>query len=293
MKPNWNIRIAMAVLAVLIAVRPGLPSGDDARVPVGSNLQVLLVVDETLSMSALDHAGVRSRLEGVREDLGQVSKALPDSQFALIGFGHEARLDMPFTSDSGAVARAIAGITREPMMAGTGTVLDRPLALMQDVLAGAVKQHPDRRQVVIFVSDGENTLAGAKQASYAGLAKHIDEGAVLGYGTIGGGRMPTGGEPPWTFVTDNKTGEDAVSRADEQNLRKVAKELGVEYAYRGGSGDLTEWASGLARGGEAEGTQPDDKREVYWILALILAALAIVELRLDVAAWRAAKEVAG
>jgi Ca-activated chloride channel family protein len=293
MKPNWNIRIAMAVLAVLIAVRPGLPSGEDGRVPVGSNLQVLFVVDETLSMSALDHAGVRSRLEGVREDLGQITKALPDSQFALIGFGHDAQLDLPFTSDPGAISRAVTGIAREPMMSGTGTVLDRPLALMQDVLAGAAKQHPDRRQVVIFASDGENTLAGARQASYSGLGKYIDEGAVLGYGTIGGGRMPTGGEPPWTFVTDHTTGEDAVSHADEQNLRKIAKQLGVEYAYRGGSGDLTEWASGLARGGEAASAQPDDKREVYWILALILAGLAIVELRLDVAAWRAAKEVAG
>jgi Ca-activated chloride channel family protein len=179
------------------------------------------------------------------------------------------------------------------MLAGTGTVLDRPLQLMQSVLEGIAEQHPERRRVVIFASDGENTLAGARQASYSGLAKYIDQGAVLGYGTLGGGRMPTGGEPPWTFVRDHLTGEDAVSRADEQNLRKIAKELGVEYAYRGGSGDLTEWAQGLARGGDTKAAPQDDKREVYWILALILAALAIVELRLDVLAWRAAKEVAG
>jgi Ca-activated chloride channel family protein len=293
MKPNWNIRIAMAVLAVLIAVRPGLPSGNATEVPRGSDLEVLLVVDETLSMSALDHAGVRSRLEGVREDLTQVTKALPDSQFALIGFGHDASVDLPFTSDPGAVSRAVTGIAREPMLAGTGTVLDRPLPLMHSVLSGIAKQYPDRRRVVIFVSDGENTLAGARQASYAGLAKYIDAGAVLGYGTLGGGRMPTGGEPPWTFVRDQSTGKDAVSRADEPNLRKIAKQLGVEYAYRGGSGDLTEWAQGLARGGPDDPGQEDDKREVYWILALVLAALAVVELRLDVLAWRAAKEVAG
>jgi len=293
MKPNWNIRIAMTVLAVLIAVRPGLPSGDTPKVRPGSDLEVLLVVDETLSMSALDHAGVRSRLEGVREDLGQVTRALPDSQFALIGFGHEAQVDLPFTSDPGAISRAVAGITREPMLAGTGTVLDRPLPLMQSVLAGIAKQYPDRRRVVIFVSDGENTLKGARQASYAPLAKYVEDGAVLGYGTIAGGRMPTGGEPPWTFVRDKATGKDAVSRADEANLRKIAKQLGVDYAYRGGSGDLTEWAQGLARGGPTEPGQEDDKREVYWILALLLAALGVVELRLDVLAWRAAKEVAG
>ena len=57
MSVNWNLRIAMAVLAVLIAFRPGIGGAVNAEEPVGSDLEVLLVVDETLSMSALDHAG--------------------------------------------------------------------------------------------------------------------------------------------------------------------------------------------------------------------------------------------
>lgn len=295
MKPNWNIRIAMAVLAILIAVRPGLGGGDDESTKVGSDLEVLLVVDETLSMSALDHAGVRSRLEGVREDLGDVTHALPDARFGLIGFGHDVKMDLPFTSSRQAVDRAVAGIAREPMLAGTGTVMDRPLALMQSVLARAEKERPDRRRIVILVSDGENTAPGVKQDSFAPLAPFIDGGAVLGYGTPAGGRMPTGGEPPWTFVRDVSTSADALSRIDDANLRTIAEELGIEYAYRGGTGDLTDWARGLSRGAaETErGEEYEDKQELYWILALLLAALAVVELRLDVAAWRQAKEVAG
>lgn len=293
MKPNWNIRIAMAVLAVLIAFRPGVGGGGHTEKPVGDRLEVLLVVDETLSMSALDYAGVRSRLEGVREDLTQISRALPDARIGLIGFGHDAKIDLAFTNSRAAVQRAIQKVTREPLLAGTGTVMDRPLDLMRTVLEDAEKQHPDRRRVVVFLSDGENTKKGARQRSFAPLAQYVDAGAVLGYGTSAGGRMPTGGEPPWTFVRDLATGGDALSRVDEANLQKIAKQLGVEYAYRGGTGSLTPWAAALAQDGSSSSSDGSEDFELYWILAIMLAGLALVELRLDVLAWREAKEVAG
>ncbi|MDO7869218.1 vWA domain-containing protein [Nocardioides jiangxiensis] len=293
MKPNWNIRIAMAVLAVLIAFRPGIGGAVTAEKPVGNDLEVLLVVDETLSMSALDYNGARSRLEGVRDDLTTITKALPYARFGLIGFGHDAKVDLAFTDSRAAIQRAITGITREPMMAGTGTTLDRPLDLMTTVLAQAQRQHPDRRRVVIFLSDGENTKAGAVQRSFAVARKYVDDGAVLGYGTSQGGRMPTGGEPPWTFVRNLATGQDARSRIDETNLRKIAGQLGVDYAYRGGTGSLTDWAVGLSHDSQNLTEDGKDDFELYWILAIVLAALALVELRLDVLAWREAKEVAG
>lgn len=292
MKPNWNIRIAMAVLAVLIAFRPGIGGSGHAEQPVGDRLEVLLVVDETLSMSALDHAGVRSRLEGVREDLTQITKALPDAHVALIGFGHDAKVDLASSDSRAAVQRAIQKVTREPMLAGTGTVMDRPLDLMRTVLAQAKKQHPERSRVVVFLSDGENTKKGVRQRSFAPLAKYVDAGAVLGYGTSAGGRMPTGGEPPWTFVRDQSTGGVALSRIDEANLQKIAKQLGVEYAYRGGTGSLTAWAAALAQDGSSTAADGNEDVELYWILALVLAGLALVELRLDVLAWREAREVA-
>ncbi|GGO87497.1 hypothetical protein GCM10011584_12270 [Nocardioides phosphati] len=292
MKPNWNIRIAMAVLAVLIAFRPGVGGAGHEQKPVGDKLEVLFVVDETLSMSALDYAGVRSRLEGVRQDLTDITRALPDAHIGLIGFGHDAKVDLAFTDSRAAVQRAVQRVTREPMMAGTGTVMDRPLDLTRTVLADAKKQHPDRRFVVVFLSDGENTRKGAHQRSFAPLAKYIDDGAVLGYGTSAGGRMPTGGEPPWTFVRDQSTGSIALSHVDEGNLRKIAKQLGVDYAYRNGTGSLTPWAAALAQHGSSSSRDGNEDVELYWVLALLLAGLALVELRLDVLAWREAKEVA-
>lgn len=287
----WRVRAAMVLLAVLIVLRPGIGGGGDDQAAPGSELDVLMVVDETVSMSALDHAGVRSRLEGVREDLTDIAEALPDSRFALVTFGRRADPELPFTSDSQAVTAAIAEITREPLLQGTGSTMSRPLTVVRDTLRRAAEQHPDRRQIVVFASDGENTATDEPQRSWAPVKQYVEGGAVLGYGTPTGARMPTGGEPPWTFVRDRATGADALSRLDEGNLERIAQEIGVEYARRGNSTSLTDWARGLTRGGS--GGDGEKGAEIYWILAALLAGLAVLELRYDVLALREAREAVG
>ncbi len=287
MSGAWKLWATMLLLGVLILIRPGIGETQETEAAAGSDLEVLLVVDETLSMSALDHAGVRSRLEGVREDLAEITGTLPSSRFALLTFGSSAHLELPFTSDPEAVEAAVDGIAREPMLDGTGSRMDRPLKLMRQVLDRAREQHPERRRVVVFASDGENTAPG-KQASFGVLEERVDAGAVFGYGTARGGLMPTGGEPPWTFVRDFSTGQDAVSRLDGKNLERIADQMGVDYAHRGAPGGLDDWARSLA-GGEDETGDGQAKHELYWLLAILLAGLAVAELRLGLLALRDAR----
>lgn len=286
----WRVRMAMVVLGVLIVLRPDVGGAGEGGPAPGADLDVVLVVDQTVSMSALDHAGVRSRLEGVREDMTDIAEALPDARIALVTFGQKAEADLPFTTDQQAVADAIEQIAREPLLAGTGSTMSRPLDLLRGLLQRAAEQHPDRRQVVIFASDGENTSTTERQRSFAPLEEYVEGGAVLGYGTPGGARMPTGGEPPWTFVRDRATGADAISRLDEDNLRRIAGQLGVDYTRRGNSESLSGWARSLSRGGGGATGDGDQGMEVYWVLAALLAAVAVLELRYDVLAWREARE---
>jgi len=293
MTANWHVRGAMLLIAILIAIRPGLGETEQEKAAPGSDLEVLLVVDRTVSMSALDHAGVRSRLEGVRTDLDEIVAALPNAQLAVVTFGKSATLDLPFTSDPDAVLPTIDELTREPLLAGTGTSVDRPLPLVRKVLRRAAQQHPGRTRILVFASDGENTLVGHRQRSFAPLAEYVDGGAVFGYGSAAGGLMPTGGEPPWEFVRDLRTGEDAVSRLDEANLRRVADEIGVDYAARGSAASLEEWARGLtAAGDDADGADDGEaKYQLYWLLALVLVGLAGLELRLSWLAFAEARRV--
>lgn len=292
MSGQWRVRTAMAVLGLLIVLRPGLGETGTTEVAPGEDLEIVLVVDETVSMSALDHAGVRSRLEGVKEDLHAIAKALPESRFALVTFGRKAELEMPFTSDPEAVRVGIDSIAREPLLAGTGSTMSRPLPIVRDLLARSQAQHPDRRRVLIFASDGENTSRTEKQASFAPLDPLVDVAAVLGYGTPDGARMPTGGDPPWTFVRDITRRVDAISRLDEPNLQKIASELGGDYTRRGNLESLGPWAEAVGGKGHEVG-DGEAKYELYWVFALLLLGCALLELRYDVAAWREAREAVG
>ena len=286
----WQVRVAMVVLGLLLSFRPGIGDDDVETVPAGSDLEVLLVVDQTVSMSALDYAGVRSRLEGVREDFSEIVEQLPDSRFALIRFGKTSRVELPFTTEADELLEAIAGLGREPLLAGVGTTVDRPLDDMTTLLRRSAEQHPDRRRILVFASDGEVTAAGSRQRSFAGLEGYLDGGAVLGYGSEAGGLMPTGGEPPWTFVRDLRTGRDALSRLDEENLQRIAHELGVEYAHRTSPGGLDDWVQALRRGTPGQDEEPGHKYELYWVLALLILGLAWYELRHDLREFLAARQ---
>lgn len=281
MTPIWRVRLGLVVLGLLLAIRPGLGDDDTETVPAGSDLEVLLVVDRTVSMSALDWAGVRSRLEGVREDFREMVEQLPDSRFALVSFGRTSRVELPFTSDSDEVLDVVDGLGREPLLAGVGTTVDRPLADLTELLRRSTEQHPERRRVLVFASDGEVTVEGTRQRSFEPAAGYVDEGAVLGYGTEQGGLMPTGGRPPWTFVRDLSTDSNALSKIDEDNLRRIADQLDVEYAHRAGPGGLDDWAQELRRGTPGSDEEPGHKYELYWLVALLMFGLALFELRHD------------
>lgn len=293
MTPIWQVRSLLLVLGFLLALRPGVGDDDTETVPAGSDLEVLLVVDQTVSMSALDYAGVRSRLEGVREDLTQMVEQLPDSRFAMVRFGKSSRVALPFTTDSDELLDTIDELGREPLLAGVGTSMDRPLGDMTALLRRAVEQHPDRRRIVVFASDGEVTAEGTRQRSFAPLEPYLDGGAVFGYGTEQGGLMPTGGEPPWTFVRDLKTGKDALSHLDEDNLQRIADQMGVEYAHRTAPGGLDDWVQALRRGTPGPDEKPVNKYELYWLLALLIFGLALVELRHDIRELLVARQELG
>jgi len=281
MTPVWRVRLLMPLVAGLILLRPGFGEAGQVETAPGADLEILLVVDRTTSMSALDFAGVRSRMEGVREDLDEIVAALPDSRFAMVTFGRTAQLEVPFTSDSEPVFEAIDGLAREPLLVGTGSRVDRPLDLMTDVLRRAAESHPDRRQVVVFASDGEITVPTPAQRSFSRLAQYVDAGAVFGYGTTVGGLMPTGGAPPWTFVRDPATKQDARSRVDEANLRGIADQLEVSYAHRSAPGGLDAWAADLRGGDGVPDREGDAKYQLYWMLAIALFGLGLAGLRLD------------
>lgn len=278
-------RVGIVVLFVLVLLRPGFGNAD---APVHlTDVEVLVVVDRTRSMAALDHADRQPRIEGVKADLADLVQELPGARFGLLTFGADARLTLPLTTDTAAFVAGVETLDLEGPRDGTGSRADRPVPELREALARAEATHPERRRMVVYLGDGEDTESSPEQ-SFAGVRPLVGGGIVLGYGTEEGARMPVSDELDGRegYVRDPETGGDAVSRADLDNLARIADELGVRFEHRDGSDDM----AAIARSFEASYVEAggDDTRpaehDLTWLAGLGLLALLLGEL---VSGWRA------
>lgn len=267
----------MVVLVALAALGPAL--GDTsvaARRP--AEVQVLVVLDRTVSMSALDGREDGSRLETAVADLTTLPDELPTARLGLVTFGSSARLVMPFTTDHEAFRRALSLVGREKPTEGRGSRIDRPLETVRTVLGRSRAQHPDRDTVVVLVSDGENTAPG-RQSSFGPLAPLVAGGLVVGHGTAAGAPMPIVEGSTARFLPDLVRGGTARSVRDEANLRRIADELGVAYVDANDAAAVDRAFGRLAPPPRAVPAEARTSQQVTWLVGLVLAGLAAVLLR--------------
>jgi Ca-activated chloride channel family protein len=283
----WVLRIAAVVLLLVIALRPVLPADSVRRAQTSGGLEVYLAVDTTSSMAAEDWAGDSPRLDGVKADIEEIASSLEGASFSLITFDAEAVQRVPLTSDASALLSASGVLSQEITYYSRGSSIDEPVAMLADVLADAEKENPGQDRVLFYLGDGEQTAA-AEPGSFDSLAPLITGGAVLGYGTAEGGRMrefsgyidPEAASP---FIQDYSTGvpTDALSRIDEDNLGAIADKLGVAYVHRDANASLSGVLGGLDVGDVSVSDGDTGTRtELYWIAAIPLGVLALVELLL-------------
>ncbi len=276
-------RIGIVLTLVVILVQPGF--GTRAAPSQVADIEVLVVVDRTRSMAALDYQD-GPRIYGVQKDLADLAEALPTARFAMLTFGADVELELPFTSDTTTFGTAVDTLRLEGPFDGTGSRVDRPLEAMREVLERADEQHPDRRRMVVYIGDGENTAEG-EQESFDELEDLVDGGIVLGYGTEEGAKMPEADNlsDEDGYVYDQDSGEDAISRLDENNLQDIADQLGIDYAHRTESGGMDAIAADFeASYAFDEGEGAPAKHDLTWVFGLVLLGLVLLELR---SWWRA------
>lgn len=277
-------RIGIALVFWVVLLRPGV---GEAEAPTRlSDVEVLVVLDQTRSMAALDHHGREPRIDGVKKDLAELADALPGAEFGLLAFGAQARLVLPFTTDATAFHAAIETFYLEGPQDGVGSRADRPVPELIRVLERAEEQDPDRRRIVVFVGDGEDTTQEVEGHSFTTVGNLADGGVVLGYGTAEGAVMPVADDLGTSegYLRDSQTGADAVSRADLENLETIAGQMSVPFEHRTGPGGMDRIAAAF----EASYVDGDDVRaaqhDLTWLFGLVLLGLVLLELR---AGWRA------
>ncbi len=267
--------LAAAACTVLIVVRPmRMDREEDVRT---TNLDVCFAVDTTISMWAEDGPGGGTRMEAVKADIAAIMDALPGSSFSLVRFDNGAQVLAPYIQGTAVLEECLEQIGIPSYAIAEGSSLNT----VHDTLAAMVRASGERagvrKTVVFLLSDGEST-DGSALARFSDIGAEVDEGAVLGYGTAAGGRM---NYPGRGYIQDTARGTDALSVIDEENLKAVARDLGVKY-IRGGdreSRNVDQVLNGIRRMSRSTALHAGDKtgwKETYHyyagILALILAA---------------------
>ena len=285
-------RTAMVGLVLVAALRPAVP-GTDIRVDA-SALDVYFVVDTTSSIMARDYAGETSRLTGVRADVRGVADQLPGARFSLLTFDADTTTRLPLTSDASALASAVDTLRAETSAFSRGSSITVARDAVRQALERGRESHPERPRIVFYVGDGEQTASTPPPPFILG-GDLLNGGAVLGYGTTGGGPMLSTGDRESGDILDPATGKPAISRIDEQQLRAIADQLGVAYLHRTAPDDgvaiidaVQLRSMAAVRAADSTGSA-SGRTELYWVALLLLSLLAAWELGAATAAASGAR----
>lgn len=223
------LRISVVIILFIINLRPMLRTND---APISANnLNVLFVIDTTLSMNAEDMPKAENRLEQVKKDCEYIMKKIGGANYSLITFDNKSKIITPFTTDSMMIKNFVKVMKSIDEMYANGSELNVPQSDMLKTLK-KIREKNDNLNIVFYMSDGELTK-DAKLKSYSDIKEYVDNGAVLGYGTEKGGYMQyvdyNGKKQYVTYYDDDYRTQKGVSKMDEGNLKQIAKDINVEY----------------------------------------------------------------
>lgn len=240
------------------------------------NLDVLFVVDSTISMWAEDYNKKDPRMKGVQKDVEYIIDELTGSNFGLIRFDNRAQILAPFTQDHETVKDAFSTIKMPDRYYAKGSSLNTSYDDMKALLESSNKKQ-ERMTILFFISDGEIT-DGSQLRSFADLSDLVDAGAVLGYGTEKGGKMKA--DDYGSILYDPQTGQDALSIIDENNLQQVAKDFDIDYIHMKDTSNVKYLVESIKSGSSLTVEKGDSVsyEDTYYWYAIPLIIMLLVEL---------------
>jgi len=237
-RASWKRHlIAALVLSTLLLLCVGVARPKVSRAVPVDRSTVVLVVDVSISMNAVDVAP--SRLEAARKAIRSfVDRVPPQVKIGLIAFSDDPVVLASPTADKEALRNAIASL--EP---GYGTAIGDAVARGVELVRlstgeeGATKGAPTKAGAVVLLSDGSQTrgvldpLQGADIARQAGIPVHtIALGTPEGNVTINRGGIDLVVLVPPDRLTlariAEATGGSTFEATDADRLASVYKQLG-------------------------------------------------------------------
>lgn len=269
------IRITIIIVLAFLSNLRIMDKKYDAQVEM-KNLDVLFVVDTTISMWAQDYGGSHERMEGVQYDAANIIDELSGSNFGLIRFDNRSQILAPFTQDHESVKDAFSTIKEPDINYARGSSLNVCYDDLESLLLSS-NQKDERLTILFFISDGEITDESTLR-SFKELEDYVDAGAVLGYGTGTGGVMQYGSYG--NYVKDPDTNKNAVSQINEDNLKQIASDLDIDYIHMNHYSNVAYLIESIKNGSSLSIEKSDSVsyEDTYYYYVIPLAIMLILEL---------------
>ncbi len=258
---------SIALVGVVLALMNPRVVDEKANVPT-EGVQVMFVVDVSNSMMADDVAP--NRLEKARSFAIKLAERFGGNRIGLVAFAGEARLQMPPTTDFGAIRQALQTLSPSSV-AVQGTDIEAALleayrSLSTNALA---------KKCVVVISDGEalegDAIATAGKLAQSGMLIH-----VVGIGTAQGAKLnePETGLP----ILDNND-QQVISRLNEEQLGELADATGGKYLLLQDTESALNIMAGYLNALEKMPLANGDLVNYYsyapWILGVVLVLLTL------------------
>lgn len=212
----WLVAFALLIIALS---NPQIGKEEQSVSNRGGN--VIVALDLSNSMLAKDIAP--NRLERSKKMLTHFAEKVKGDRVAFIVFAGKAYIQMPFTTDYGAFKLYLQSIQTD-MIPFQGTNLREAIALAESMQG--IKESEEK--VLVILSDGEDhdkkAVALAKQVASKNMIIH-----TIGVGTPMGSAVPESSALTETKYKTDGTGQQVVSKLNEDMLKDIAAAGGGKY----------------------------------------------------------------
>lgn len=232
-------------------------------------IQLVVLLDLSASMNVDDVKP--SRLSRARQEIEDLLDAEKGLRIGLIAFATVPHVVAPITDDAETVRHLLPSLTTDLVhLPGS-----RPVAALARARQLLSARAEEGSRAVLLLSDGDFDEPGlddeVKAMADAGITVH-----VMGFGTTGGGVVPTAAGP--SGLRD-RNGEQVLSPLDEAGLKHLADLGGGLYLradYR--DDDTKALLETLSRGGKAHVVQVGAQRiweERYYVPVVLMLLLLL------------------
>lgn len=268
-KVFYKISIRTLYFALLIVALLGPSFGQASREVKAIGKDIFICVDLSESMNA--HDVQPTRLEKVKFELKNITKAFNSDRIGLIIFSSEAFMQCPLTFDQSALNLFIETLSSD-LVPNTGTDFGPPLEMaLEKLTSEEISTREQKSKIIILISDGEDFGEETDE-----IASRIQETGIklytLGVGTTTGSKIRT----RLGFKTDRQ-GREIITRLNPKEMKSLAiKTEGKYFEINNSNNDVTRLINNI---NQIEGELRDARmldvsaNKYYYFLAAALLLL--------------------